>query len=165
MRNFSPVSEMKKGRGYWLETASSGAKFEKLSKYDETQSCNFCAFHSFGNSYSCVTAVKWDAYDMENTADKSKTVQNWFEELIPLSSRWQQQQLGGPCHIACYAGYFFFSQAARGQWAHVFEISPFAIRKNKQETIGLGYLKSLWQWSPLVSFCLPRQSIVVFFTA
>ena len=41
--------------------------------------------------------------------------------------------LGGPCHIACYAGYFFFSQAARGQWAHVFEISPFALRKKKQE--------------------------------
>ena len=63
---------MKKGRGYWLETASSGAKFEKLSKYDETQSCNFCAFHSFGNSYSCITAVKWDAYDVENTADKER---------------------------------------------------------------------------------------------
>ena len=151
-----------------------------------------------------------------------KTVQNWFEELIPLSSRWQQQQLGGPCHIACYAGYFFFSQAARGQWAHVFEISPFALRKKKTRkskqtnknkgvsqqfsdlidscgtrTIGPGYLKSLWQLSPLVPicnglkqegigreiihfagpktfsqklcfprfYCLPRQSILVFFTA
>ena len=40
--------------------------------------------------------------------------------------------LGGPCQIACYAGYFF-SQAARGQWARVFEISPFALRKKKQE--------------------------------
>ena len=130
--------------------------------------------------------------------------------------------LGGPCHIACYAGYFFSSQAARGQWAHVFEISPFALRekktrKNKQtnknkgvsqqfsdlidscgtRTIGPGYLKSLWQLSPLVPicnglkqegigreiihfagpktfsqklcfprfYCLPRQSILVFFTA
>ena len=128
---------------------------------------------------------------------------------------------GGPCHITCYAGYFC-SQAARGQWAHVFEISPFALgkkktRKNNQtnknkgvsqqfsdlidscgtRTIGPGYLKSLWQLSPLVPicnglrqegigreiihfagpktfsqkfcfprfYCLPRQSILVFFTA
>ena len=28
---------------------------------------------------------------------------------------------------------FFFSQAARGQWAHVFEISPFALRKKKNK--------------------------------
>ena len=35
-----------------LET-SSGAKFEKRSKHGETQSFNFRAYHSFGNSYSC----------------------------------------------------------------------------------------------------------------
>ena len=29
---------------------------------------NFCAYHSFGNSQSCITAVKWDAYDVKNTA-------------------------------------------------------------------------------------------------
>ena len=73
MRNFSPVSEMKKGRGYWLAgTASSGAKFGKLSKYDETQSYNFCAYPSFGNSCSFITAVKWDAYDVENTAGEER---------------------------------------------------------------------------------------------
>ena len=32
---------------------------------------NFCAYHSFGNSQSCITAVKWDAYDVKNTADIS----------------------------------------------------------------------------------------------
>ena len=29
---------------------------------------DFCAYHSFGNSQSCITAVKWDAYDVKNTA-------------------------------------------------------------------------------------------------
>ena len=29
---------------------------------------NFCAYHSFGNSQSCITVVKWDAYDVKNTA-------------------------------------------------------------------------------------------------
>ena len=29
---------------------------------------NFCAYHSFGNSQSCITSVKWDAYDVGNTA-------------------------------------------------------------------------------------------------
>ena len=29
---------------------------------------NICAYHSFGNSQSCITAVKWDAYDVKNTA-------------------------------------------------------------------------------------------------
>ena len=77
--------------------------------------------------------------------------------------------LGGPCHIVCYACYVFW-QAARGQWAHVFEISPFALRKKKRRknkqtnkskgvsqqffdlidscgtrTTGPGYLRSLWQ--------------------
>ena len=36
---------------------------------------NFCAYHSFGNSQSCITAVKWDAYDVKNTAGISgKTI-------------------------------------------------------------------------------------------
>ena len=48
------------------------AKFEKQSKRGETQSYNFRAYHSFGNSYSRITFVKWDAYDVENTAGKAR---------------------------------------------------------------------------------------------
>ena len=48
------------------------AKFEKQSKRGETQSYNFRAHYSFGNSYSRITFVKWDAYDVENTADKAR---------------------------------------------------------------------------------------------
>ena len=70
MRNFSPVSETKKG-SKTLAT-SSGAKFEKQSKHGEAQSYNFSAYHRFGNSSSCITAVKWDAYDDENIAGKAK---------------------------------------------------------------------------------------------
>ena len=34
-------------------------KCEKASKHGETQkSDNFCAYHSFGNSYGCITTVK-----------------------------------------------------------------------------------------------------------
>ena len=40
------------------------AKFEKQSKHGETQSYNFRTYYSFGNSYSCITFVKWDAYMM-----------------------------------------------------------------------------------------------------
>ena len=43
----------------------------KQSNQGETQSYNFCAYRSFGNSYSCITAVKWDAYDVENTVGKA----------------------------------------------------------------------------------------------
>ena len=32
------------------------------------KSNNFRAYHSFGSSYGCITAVKQDAYDVENTA-------------------------------------------------------------------------------------------------
>ena len=44
---------------------SCGVKFEKQSKQSETQNYNFHAYYSFGNSYSCITAVQWDAYDVE----------------------------------------------------------------------------------------------------
>ena len=37
---------------------------------------------SFGNSYSCITAVKWDAYDVGNTAGKAR--RSGRSELIPL---------------------------------------------------------------------------------
>ena len=51
---------------------SCGAKFEKQSKHSETQDYNFHAYYSFGNSYSGITAVEWDAYDVENTADNAR---------------------------------------------------------------------------------------------
>ena len=51
---------------------SCGAKFEKQSKHGETQNYNFHAYYSFGNSYSCITAVEWDTYDVENTAGNAR---------------------------------------------------------------------------------------------
>ena len=42
---------------------SSGAKYEKQSK-NRQKSYNFRAYHSFG--------VKWDAYDLQNTAGKAR---------------------------------------------------------------------------------------------
>ena len=80
MRNFSPVSEMKKGRK--ILGASSGAKFEKQSKHGETQSYNVRANHSFVNFYSCITPAKSDAYDMENTAGKARMNAEMPEKLL-----------------------------------------------------------------------------------
>ena len=51
---------------------SCGAKFEKHSLHGETQSYNFRAYYSFGNSYSCVTVAKWYNYDVENTVAKAR---------------------------------------------------------------------------------------------
>ena len=51
---------------------SCGAKFEKKSKHGETQNYNFHAYYSFVNSYSCITAVEWDAYDVENPAGTAR---------------------------------------------------------------------------------------------
>ena len=65
---------------------SSGAKFEKRSKHGKTQSYNFLAYHIFGNSYSCITAVKWDAYDVENTADKARRCHPGYTVALLLSS-------------------------------------------------------------------------------
>ena len=76
MRNFSPVPEMKK------VGTSSGAKFVKQSNRGETQSYNFCAYRSFGNSYSCITAVKWEAVQWAKQQDAI-----WAVEFLPLSSR------------------------------------------------------------------------------
>ena len=36
------------------------------------QNYNIHAYYSFGNSYSCITAVEWDAYDVENTAGNAR---------------------------------------------------------------------------------------------
>ena len=70
MRNFSPVSETKKRPN--TRATSSSAKFEKQSKHGETESQNFCAYHSFGDSSRCITAVKWDAYNVKNTTGKAR---------------------------------------------------------------------------------------------
>ena len=57
-----------KGDEFW-----SRAKFEKKANMVKlTQSYNFRSYQSFGNSYSCITAVKRDAYDVENTAGKER---------------------------------------------------------------------------------------------
>ena len=49
-------------------------KFEKQSKRGECKNKHFCTYlsASFGNSKNCITAVKWDAYDVENTADNAR---------------------------------------------------------------------------------------------
>ena len=51
---------------------------------------NFCAYHSFGNSSSCITAVKWDARDVENTAGNARRChpdhQNSFISVTGLKS-------------------------------------------------------------------------------
>ena len=86
MRNFSPVSEMTLKRPKILGT-SYGANFEKQRKHRETQKLSrIRVFHSYANSYSCITAVKWDAYCVENTACNGK-MPSRPAEFIPLSSR------------------------------------------------------------------------------
>ena len=69
------------------QKTSCGAKFEKQSKYGETQNYNLNAYYSLGNSNSCITAVEWDAYDVEKYSRQCKTMQNSFEEFFPLSFR------------------------------------------------------------------------------
>ena len=169
---------MKKGRGYWLETASSGAKFEKWSKYDETQSYHFRAYHSFGNSYSYITSVKWDAYDEENTAGKARRyrIDSKNSSLFHLGDN--NNNVGRPVShsLLCRLFFFFASrERAMGACLRDFSLRPKEkkTRKNKQtnknkgvsqqfsdlidscgtRTIGPGYLKSLWQLSPLVPIC------------
>ena len=66
---------------------SYGANFEKQRKLREKQKLmSIRAFHSFGNSYSCITAVKWNSYYVENTAGNG-TMPSRPPEFIPLSSR------------------------------------------------------------------------------
>ncbi|CAH3032061.1 unnamed protein product, partial [Pocillopora meandrina] len=46
---------------------------EKQKKDGETQpSYYFCAYHGFGNPFSCITAVKRVANDVENPSGKAK---------------------------------------------------------------------------------------------
>ena len=57
-RNFSPVSEMNL-KGPKILGTSYGANFEKQRKLREKRKLtSIRAFHSFGNSYSCINAVK-----------------------------------------------------------------------------------------------------------
>ena len=69
-RNFSPVSEMRKGqRSLKRVLARNSRSKANVAKH---KSYNFRTYHSFGNSYSCITAVKWDAYDVYNTAGNAR---------------------------------------------------------------------------------------------
>ena len=71
MRKVSPVSRDEK-RPKILGT-SFGAKLEKQNKDGETQpSYYFYAYHGFGNPFSCITAVKRVANDVENSSVKAK---------------------------------------------------------------------------------------------
>ena len=62
---------MRKGRRSWESVLARNSRNTE-SKHGETQSYNFCAFHSFGNPNVCITAVKWHAYDVENTVGKAR---------------------------------------------------------------------------------------------
>ena len=51
---------------------SFGAKLEKQNKDGETQpSYYFCAYHCFGNPFSCIIAVQQVANDVENSSVKA----------------------------------------------------------------------------------------------
>ena len=50
-----------------------GANLENQNKDGETQlRYYFCAYHGFGNPFSCITAVKRVANDRENSSGKAK---------------------------------------------------------------------------------------------
>ena len=75
--NFALGSYKKIQPGFWDEKrpkilgTSFGAKLEKRNKDGETQpSYYFCAYHCFGNPFSCITAVKRIANDVENSSGK-----------------------------------------------------------------------------------------------
>ena len=50
---------MRKGRRSWERVL---ARSSRMSKHKI-----ITFYHTFGNSYSCTTAVKWDVYNVENT--------------------------------------------------------------------------------------------------
>ena len=52
----------------WEKVKDPGDEFRRQT--GETKNFNFLAHHSLGNSYSCITADQWDAYDVENTAGR-----------------------------------------------------------------------------------------------
>ena len=86
--NFALGSSEKFQSGFRDENRSnilatiSGAKCEKATCRSTKISHNFRACHSLGNSYSCITAVKWDAHDVGNTVGKAR--RSGRSELIPL---------------------------------------------------------------------------------
>jgi len=50
------------GNEFWREMR------ESKQTCETQKSDNVRAYHSCGNSYGCITEVKWDVYDVENTA-------------------------------------------------------------------------------------------------
>ena len=57
MRNFSPVSEMRKGKRFWgRDLAANSRNKANMAKH---KNFGFRAHHNFGNSESCITAVNW----------------------------------------------------------------------------------------------------------
>ena len=69
MTNFSPVAEMRKGR----------------RRVVARNSRNRSNIYSFGNSHSCITAVKWNACDVENTAGKARRFKIHSKDFIPVT--------------------------------------------------------------------------------
>ena len=83
--------------------------------------------NSFGNSYSCITAVEWDAYDVENTAGNARRCRihsnnssrfhpgnraevfiwqnfqpgSYEEALSEKKQRWRKGQTAGRDDMAC----------------------------------------------------------------
>ena len=51
---------------FWPQIPETKQTWRNAKKY------NFLDYHSFGNSQSCITAVKWDAYDLGNTAGNAR---------------------------------------------------------------------------------------------
>ena len=69
MRNFSLVSETRKGQRSWDEF---WRQIRETKQTWRNKKFNFGAYHSFGNSYSRIAAVKWDVYDIENTTGNAR---------------------------------------------------------------------------------------------
>ena len=91
LRNFSPINELRKGRGYcetrnlcrknWMLSSANSVRLlarnsRNKANMAETQSWNFRAYRSLWFRQllwlSGTTGVKWDAYDVENTAYKAR---------------------------------------------------------------------------------------------
>ena len=70
----------------WEKVKDPGDEFwcqiQEQSNHGETQNFNFRAYLSIGNSESCITAVKWDAYEVENTGGK-KDDAIWTARIHP----------------------------------------------------------------------------------
>ena len=56
----------------WEKAKDAGDEFwrqiREIKQTRRNNNCNFRAYHSFDNSLSRIAAVKWDAYDVKNTA-------------------------------------------------------------------------------------------------